>query len=291
MYCTAKGNVIHSRQYCRGSFLLRCDEKDAKQKRQCRVCPWPCMICMSEDVVKGNNCHPLCDSCTTDYVQTLLTNPNWNGADVPCPCGSGRLLQSNVALPSSRTSLQVYKPCILEECLDSVSNLRCPHCRCVFVSFDGCCAITCNCKGCFCAFCLEPFDTDKECHDHVLYCSLNPNPKDYFASLSEWEGVMSTQKTIRLWNKAFEVSYQYGCLLGAAMMLYVSERSDVYIFPPRFRFVMAMTVGLTFLFPRCVICAFYTILALHLCNAAKFVEERVARWKRMFDFALHLPRS
>lgn len=53
---------------------------------------------------------------------------------------------------------------------------KCPNPRCgaPFVSFDGCCGITCVCKAHYCGWCLQLCANDDECHDHVRQCPFNP---------------------------------------------------------------------------------------------------------------------
>lgn len=237
MYATKAGGVVHSRSVCRGSHLSKTN--DWEGKRHCQFCPWPCLVCMSEDVVKGKNCHPLCRSCAKEYVQQLPLDPRWNGKDVPCPCGSGMSLQlDGVVLPPTvaATSNEVVvtpcvKPCVLEACLEEVSNLRCPHCRQTFGWFDGCCAVRCECKKFFCGLCLKPFDTDITCHRHVLVCPKNPGT-DFFVTFAQWERIMDDRKRIGLWKAGHTMVRQgHGVLLASAMMVYVSEKTGISLVP------------------------------------------------------------
>ena len=81
--------------------------------------------------------------------------------------------------------------------IEEMMNLRCPKCRGVFESFEGCVCVTCAYPGCqakFCALCGE----DAAELSHVFTCRLNPNPNSGFVSNAQWVQVMDGQRRERL---------------------------------------------------------------------------------------------
>lgn len=57
--------------------------------------------------------------------------------------------------------------------IEDIMTLRCPRCKCAFLDYEGCAALTCNhCKAGFCALCLE--DCGSDAHRHVVNCKDNP---------------------------------------------------------------------------------------------------------------------
>lgn len=53
---------------------------------------------------------------------------------------------------------------------EDILNLKCPRCKAVFTSFEGCFALKCHlCNCAFCAWCLQDCGTDA--HPHVAKCT------------------------------------------------------------------------------------------------------------------------
>lgn len=78
---------------------------------------------------------------------------------------------------------------------ENILNLHCPVCNIVIFDFDGCFSVECsNCSTHFCAWCLNGFKTEKECHDHVLYCEFTLNYGDYACSFDKFIVVHNVRK-------------------------------------------------------------------------------------------------
>jgi len=68
--------------------------------------------------------------------------------------------------------------------IENILTLRCPRCKCAFIDYTGCAALTCsNCKASFCALCLK--DCGTNAHSHVLNCPENKH-KDLFIPEKEF---------------------------------------------------------------------------------------------------------
>jgi hypothetical protein len=52
--------------------------------------------------------------------------------------------------------------------VNDILCLKCPRCRAVFSSFEGCFALTCHCRAAFCGWCL--MDCGNDAHAHVPRC-------------------------------------------------------------------------------------------------------------------------
>ena len=78
----------------------------------------------------------------------------------------------NYGNAESRLLLDAKK--FAKEARDTILNLRCPHCKAVYVDFSGCMAIQCErCKGNFCAYCHQKTTTSRGAHEHVRQCLMN----------------------------------------------------------------------------------------------------------------------
>lgn len=75
---------------------------------------------------------------------------------------------------------------IRQRVLDAL-NVRCPVCDAVFVDFNGCCALTCQCGRAFCAFCQA--DCREDAHQHVSSCPINPQAEagSVYCDLDAWK--------------------------------------------------------------------------------------------------------
>jgi hypothetical protein len=81
--------------------------------------------------------------------------------------------------------------------VNDILTLKCPRqaCRCAFIDFSGCFALTCTqCKCEFCAYCLE--DCGGDAHRHVANCQYNIAPgKGVFASFHVFERAQRDRRT------------------------------------------------------------------------------------------------
>lgn len=60
------------------------------------------------------------------------------------------------------------------EIIEEILTLRCPRCKCAFIDYSGCAALTCcKCSAGFCALCLQ--DCGSDAHQHVANCKENPS--------------------------------------------------------------------------------------------------------------------
>lgn len=80
---------------------------------------------------------------------------------------------------------------------EKLLNMRCPKCGLVFVDFDfdTCAALTCanpQCKGGFCAYCLE--DCGGDAHQHVSKCLLNPNRPYFYVTEEQFQCVHNERR-------------------------------------------------------------------------------------------------
>lgn len=70
------------------------------------------------------------------------------------------------------------------EARNNALDLRCPHCRMVYIDFTGCVALQCEgCRGHFCGFCHKACKDSRGAHDHVRECPFNTTDNSsYYAS-------------------------------------------------------------------------------------------------------------
>lgn len=154
--------------------------------------------------------------CMFDYIDQINQNANFDG-NLKCPCGDPstfRNIKWKYQCKLVRTQSKVE--CIqneLEFIRENICTLKCPHCNIAFVDFEGCCAIQCSCSKFFCALCLQGFDTDKDCHDHVLMC----NHGNYYMSTAYWPVFISKYKLKKLFvhlNTIYWKTYSVLYVLG-----------------------------------------------------------------------------
>ena len=65
---------------------------------------------------------------------------------------------------------------IAKQRLDIINRIlsdACPACKAVFLDFEACFAISCNCGAFFCAWCLVRQPDKQTCHHHVINCVYN----------------------------------------------------------------------------------------------------------------------
>mmetsp|Transcript_23509 Transcript_23509/g.39905 ORF Transcript_23509/g.39905 Transcript_23509/m.39905 type:complete len:624 (-) Transcript_23509:2555-4426(-) len=76
---------------------------------------------------------------------------------------------------------------------EKILTLRCPRCSTAILDFDGCFALVCNnCSAGFCGWCMR--DCGADAHDHVLECSANYHPGDYFGPFSDFMRVHNLER-------------------------------------------------------------------------------------------------
>ena len=82
-----------------------------------------------------------------------------------------------------------------QKIIEDILTLHCPHCNLGIIDFDGCFAVQHSggeqgkykqgCSLYFCGWCLEKYDTNDNCHNHVKTCSHNPHPGSYHGTIDE----------------------------------------------------------------------------------------------------------
>jgi hypothetical protein len=101
--------------------------------------------------------------------------------------------------------------------IEDILTLKCPRqaCRCAFVDFEGCCALTCHaCRCAFCAYCLH--DCGNDAHRHVANCKYNIAPgKNVHAAISVFQRAQTDRRT-RLLRQYLEQHVNIG--LRAALL-------------------------------------------------------------------------
>ena len=83
--------------------------------------------------------------------------------------------------------------------IESILNLRCPRCTCVFLDFSGCAAVACSnsaCSAAFCAICLQ--DCGKDAHEHVRRCNQNPSLGNYFVTADQFKMIHISRRTLEV---------------------------------------------------------------------------------------------
>lgn len=203
MFGSQRSLVYHSRVDCK-----LCRVKNPVQLNSLRG-KRPCAQCVGKNVTlevctactellpgftKFSCGHTYCKGCTEYIVSTTIRGKKSN---LQCPCpGTGFLYApSKDVIDSILAHVCDQSACTsgAKSAIDRL-NLECPHCQAVFYDFDGCLALRCSCGGYFCALCLAPHTSNEAVHAHVLNCTLNPVPGEYFVSTNEWEAVRETHR-------------------------------------------------------------------------------------------------
>ena len=151
-----------------------------------------CIVCGVEDF-SATTCHTLCADCLPQQRQILAQDVFWDGI-VRCPCGSGNVL--DVAAPPARPPPRR----LMADAVDCAAAPRCPWCDTPF-SFDGCCAILCDCGNFFCGLCGARCSTSRAAHQHVARCPRNPRPPELFLSTHEVEAAARRRCAERAWRE------------------------------------------------------------------------------------------
>lgn len=182
MYGVAQSRIVHTNSKCCGQSLHALSPEEARDRRLCRKCVLVCLIC-GEKCASRVTCHAVCEGCVVEYLHHLAQDHTWDGATVPCPCGSGvhmdplpAAAQNVVATYRHRIESphKAFRRCAIEEMIDQIVTAHCPACGAAFFDFDGCCAVQCRCRAHFCALCLQQEPSSRKCHDHVQVCRYNP---------------------------------------------------------------------------------------------------------------------
>lgn len=160
-----------------------------------------CVACQETAASVGFACgHAFCAVCAVQLV---------DGAIVPrlaalhCPCGARGALLDVHDLPVDallgRVALLEEQPRPTTAALYAERAARlqvdaCPHCGGLFVDFNGCAAVQCECGGWFCALCLRAFDDSAAAHAHVAQCTRNG---DVFLPLADWRRHRDAARCVR----------------------------------------------------------------------------------------------
>ena len=147
---------------------------------------------------------------TFQFLNQMITspeNPIVPFPDIPAPAGDKaaghvcRFLHSAAALASATLNPQAHfnledlnrhKKTIFEDILTT----KCPVCSRPMDFWPGCFAVVCECKGCFCGWCLTA--TGGDAHPHVLRCPENLIPNTYFGTEVQYYQVRNKHKLAAL---------------------------------------------------------------------------------------------
>lgn len=150
----------------------------------CSVCwdrePPPCVACGVKPMDVVFTCHHgYCEQCAIFLVDTAIVD---HVADVRCPCPRRGALHNVRELPTDALVARVEAlesrrpPTSATVLADDATRLQvdaCPHCGSLFVDYNGCAAVQCECSKWFCALCLAPFEGSDDAHCHVADCTGN----------------------------------------------------------------------------------------------------------------------
>ena len=196
-----------------------------------------CIICLHE---AGRSCpcneHHICDECLECHVSDLLQNVLWDGK-VHCPCGLGSSMRLPQKLRLAIAERDVVAPDLsfnyVDYAINNILNLRCPKCGMVFVDFDGCLALYCNCGQFFCALCLMAKDDSASCHLHVLKCTyaLLYNSNGYYMRLEKWHCFQRDRKCLMLWAYLCRVLMETCSLRYTMCVARDIHKCDLSLFP------------------------------------------------------------
>jgi hypothetical protein len=81
---------------------------------------------------------------------------------------------------------------IRRDIIENVMTMKCPRCKCAFIEYEGCNALTCgnsHCQAGFCALCFQ--DCGNDAHDHIRHA----HPGQMHTNNQAWvEGNKSRQR-------------------------------------------------------------------------------------------------
>jgi hypothetical protein len=177
----------------------------------CQVCCPKCIVCKTTGgyaLLCGM--HGICLDCWPWYARhhNLLK----------CPCGMGSEMDPR-QLPVKIFNLWKESLCHttstegdqrgsqVAHFEDRVLNTTCPWCNSIYIDFDGCAAVYCNCGHWFCGLCDARIDgdTSHDAHKHVRACAANPGT-DYFVS-STYLAELRCKKIKTQMRKYFETLF------------------------------------------------------------------------------------
>ena len=193
-----------------------------------------CIICFGVDLpvscIECENGHNICSDCTCTYGDNLLKSRRGMIEMVPCPICKIPLHWKHLAvvLDTKRFSMLIdhyykqdqEKEKIVTEvskkedvivslkrgiriCLEDFDIPKRPCCGLALLDFDGCFSLFCEVCDChFCAWCMDSLQTSQECHEHVRFCSHNPEQGNVFGNISDlkehWKNVQKEKKLKKL---------------------------------------------------------------------------------------------
>ena len=197
MYGSKRSKLFHLTPNCTNCHI-KCPVllEDVSGKFGCQKCKaskiLPCSACHTQTIpyVRFKCGHSFCNECTNSILRPQILR---RCKTLSCPCGGHVEEISNDAVSLLLTEVWETVSHDNQRSLADAFNLSCPHCKRVFVDFEACLAIRCECDRFFCALCLQPFETNEEAHEHVLQCSLNPN-RSYFMPFEAWLDVMNERR-------------------------------------------------------------------------------------------------
>lgn len=195
-----------------------------------------CIVCSDETNYAWRGCedHGLCSDCFREHAWRLRES-----------CFCGKALQSGAASRRSRPT--PVERSLFHKVVEEAFVNRCPHCQQAFVDFSGCAAVVCECGGVFCALCLSPFKTDKDCHAHVRICRLNPSKNDEFVSTAQLRKIEHTRKLKRAWAILLHHAYHHSLMHSLCVLNQLRFLDGAAILPYHFRGLMKVhTYALSF---------------------------------------------
>ena len=99
--------------------------------------------------------------------------------------------------------------------IENILTLRCPRCKCAFIDYSGCAALTCSfCNAGFCALCLK--DCGGDAHAHVPGCDLNPE-RSMFITYEKFNQNHSIRRQNLILNKLKNHTPKVKDLIGKKM--------------------------------------------------------------------------
>lgn len=273
-YAKPNSLCVHANAICRRSRV-----NDAKlvdfvgNMRKCKFCFPPlttkCFICDDESKelmnCKCSDYHNICPECVDAHIQANYIHSGWDGK-VSCPCMKGhsnivvtKSLQtkiSKIMLSLKKKEVNKYARCCIDFAQQNILTMKCQNCDNAFYDFDGCLALMCRCKRSICALCLKTFETNDECHKHVLQCKWNRDfawfikgqvwkPRlDYFMADEEFQRRKHDRICLQLWFYVFNVYIETRSFLFALGVASRLNRSDCSLWHSNFivffRFVWRM---------------------------------------------------